>query len=90
MGQALSQRRPSWVQCLMRVVGPEVGGDRIPWAHVDIAGPSFNEQAPRGVAPKVAFVFPGTGGQWSGMGATLARREPSFRLAIEACADAQV
>ena len=31
---------------------PEVGGDRIPWAHVDIAGPSFNEQAPRGVAPK--------------------------------------
>ncbi|WP_288799976.1 leucyl aminopeptidase [uncultured Arsenicicoccus sp.] len=31
---------------------PQADGHPIPWAHVDIAGPSFNEQTPRGVAPK--------------------------------------
>ncbi|AKT52098.1 leucyl aminopeptidase [Arsenicicoccus sp. oral taxon 190] len=31
---------------------PQVDGEAIPWAHVDIAGPSFNEQGPRGFTPK--------------------------------------
>ncbi len=34
---------------------------------------------------KVAFVFPGQGGQWIGMGRQLFEREPVFRAAIEAC-----
>ncbi len=34
---------------------------------------------------KVAFVFPGQGGQWLGMARGLMRAEPVFRQAIEAC-----
>lgn len=30
----------------------EFVGEGIPWAHVDIAGPSFNEKAPKGATPK--------------------------------------
>jgi leucyl aminopeptidase len=30
----------------------EVRGQRIPWAHLDIAGPAFNEAAPYGYTPK--------------------------------------
>jgi acyl transferase domain-containing protein len=38
----------------------------------------------RGSAPrKVAFVFPGQGGQWAGMGTGLLREEPVFRRAME-------
>jgi acyl transferase domain-containing protein len=36
-------------------------------------------------AGKLAFVFPGQGGQWTGMGRSLLRREPVFREAMEAC-----
>lgn len=32
----------------------EVDGAKIPWAHLDIAGPSFNEEAPFGFTPKEA------------------------------------
>ncbi|WP_263357616.1 type I polyketide synthase [Acidicapsa ligni] len=35
--------------------------------------------------PKVAFVFPGQGSQWIGMGRELLQSEPEFRHAIEAC-----
>lgn len=30
----------------------EVDGQRIPWAHIDIAGPAFNDVAPYGYVPK--------------------------------------
>jgi amino acid adenylation domain-containing protein len=35
--------------------------------------------------PKLAFVFPGQGGQWWRMGRELLRDEPVFRRAIDAC-----
>ncbi|MDA0167608.1 acyltransferase domain-containing protein [Solirubrobacter taibaiensis] len=37
-------------------------------------------RAPRR-APRIAFVFPGQGGQWRGMGAALEQREPAFAAA---------
>ena len=33
------------------------GGSRIPWAHIDIAGPAWNEKAPWGYTPKGATGF---------------------------------
>lgn len=41
----------------------------------------------RGASDKqrIAFVFPGHGAQWAGMGQTLLRREPVFRDAIARC-----
>jgi acyl transferase domain-containing protein/acyl carrier protein len=39
-------------------------------------------------ARKIAFVFPGQGGQWLGMGRQLFEQEPIFRNAIERCDEA--
>jgi malonyl CoA-acyl carrier protein transacylase/acyl carrier protein len=36
--------------------------------------------------PRLAFVFPGQGGQWWAMGRELLREEPVLRRALEACA----
>jgi leucyl aminopeptidase len=30
----------------------EFVGDGIPWSHIDIAGPAFNDKSPNGYAPK--------------------------------------
>jgi acyl transferase domain-containing protein/acyl carrier protein len=38
-----------------------------------------------GARAKIAFVFPGQGSQWRGMGRQLLAGEPAFRQAIEAC-----
>ncbi len=37
---------------LREFVGKNGDGQQIPWAHVDIAGPSFNNGAPYGYTPK--------------------------------------
>jgi mycobactin polyketide synthetase MbtD len=39
-----------------------------------------------GSAPRQAFVFPGQGGQWPGMGAVAYRELPAYRAATDTCA----
>lgn len=41
----------------LREFVPEQRGRRIPWAHIDIAGPSFNESQPWGYTPKEGTGF---------------------------------
>ncbi|HEX8118911.1 MAG TPA: acyltransferase domain-containing protein, partial [Pyrinomonadaceae bacterium] len=41
-----------------------------------------------GQRPKVAFIFPGQGSQWLGMGRGLFESEPVFRAKVEECASA--
>jgi leucyl aminopeptidase len=42
---------------LQEFVGERTEGGAIPWAHLDIAGPSFNESAPYGYTPKGGVGF---------------------------------
>ena len=42
---------------LQEFVGEHAEGGQIPWAHLDIAGPSFNESAPYGYVPKGGVGF---------------------------------
>ncbi|GAA5230333.1 leucyl aminopeptidase [Arthrobacter cryoconiti] len=37
---------------LQEFIGKDKSGQTIPWAHLDIAGPAFNESAPYGYTPK--------------------------------------
>ncbi|NVN00293.1 leucyl aminopeptidase [Arthrobacter sp. SDTb3-6] len=37
---------------LQEFIGKDKSGETIPWAHLDIAGPAFNEGAPYGYTPK--------------------------------------
>ncbi len=41
----------------LREFVPEQGGRRLPWAHIDIAGPSFNESQPWGYTPREGTGF---------------------------------
>ena len=42
---------------LQEFVGERAEGGQIPWAHLDIAGPSYNEAAPYGYTPKGGVGF---------------------------------
>ncbi|MGW5868672.1 type I polyketide synthase [Streptomyces sp. NPDC055239] len=56
-----------------------------------VAGGTESARVAVGVARptgKVAFVFPGQGSQWLGMGAELAESSPVFRASLDACAEA--
>ncbi|HEX8116727.1 MAG TPA: type I polyketide synthase, partial [Pyrinomonadaceae bacterium] len=48
----------------------------------------FAGRKPTGQRPKVAFIFPGQGSQWLGMGRGLFESEPVFRAKVEECASA--
>ncbi|MCE0488052.1 leucyl aminopeptidase [Ornithinimicrobium sediminis] len=37
---------------LSEFVGKDSSGDPLPWAHLDIAGPAFNDKSPHGYTPK--------------------------------------
>lgn len=52
---------------LREFVGKDSSGKRIPWAHIDIAGPAFNDKSPWGYTPK--------GGTGSGVRALVALAE---------------
>lgn len=49
-----------------------------------LAAGGENGSTPR----KVAFIFPGQGGQWVGMGQQLLEQEPAFRAMMEQCQEA--
>ena len=63
-------------------------GQLAAWRVGEPASGVFAGQVRPVAAWKTAFVFPGAGGQWPGMGRRLFEAEPVFRQAMEACAAA--
>ncbi|MCP4121637.1 MAG: SDR family NAD(P)-dependent oxidoreductase [Bacteroidetes bacterium] len=66
------------------------GKDQLSTALTALAADRVNEHIQEGSVesgqqPKTAFVFPGQGSQWIGMGRVLFEKEPVFREAILAC-----
>ena len=58
------------------------------FADGDRSGEVMTAEPVSGRATRVAFVFPGQGSQWFGMGRELLRREAVFHAAVRACDDA--
>ncbi|WP_406500170.1 type I polyketide synthase [Streptomyces sp. NBC_00846] len=54
----------------------------------DEPGLSSSDYTDPTTRPRIAFVFPGQGSQWPGMGRELLENEPAFHTAMEACDDA--
>ncbi len=58
------------------------------WLAGEITSDVLISKQPVSGTPKVAFVFPGQGSQWRGMGRQLLQADSTFRTTIEACAAA--
>jgi myxalamid-type polyketide synthase MxaE and MxaD len=69
--EELAERLTSWLE-----------KEEQPGVHSGKESSASGERAESG---RVAFIFPGQGGQWPGMALGLLRDEPAFRAALEEC-----
>lgn len=74
--------------CLVARSGAEAAGRLGEFLAGDVGTGWVAGTSLAGPRRKVAFVFPGQGGQWPGMGRGLWQGEPVFRAAVERCAEA--
>lgn len=66
--------------------GPEIAADLRHFVEGEQPVKVSTGRIRSGKRPQIAFLFPGQGSQWAGMGAELMRLEPCFREVIERCA----